>query len=528
MLSKGFRRLALMVVAMSFGIATIAAAEVRGLILAVGEYVSPRISALEGPGNDARAIERILRSEGANDVVMLENRDVTRTSVRAALRAMSERAAPGDWVVFYYAGHGAQAKANDADESDGLDEFLVLSGFEPDQPDPEHYILDNDIRAWLQGYFPLTVNILQVADACHSGTLNRAPVGRTAFRSRKALGALAVPLSLPPPDEDTRYAIGGDAPNIVFLGASQDDELALEGPLPRADSPSRGVLTYALEMALTDRDPKGRLAADTNRDGDLSLGELAATLETKTRQMSSTQQRASAHVPAKNEHSTVFRPLAPPDPDLAPIRIRGTDKVANDVLSDRGPWASLDDGPPDLIWSGEGGWVSDDHGDRIAEDIKSARDLIGVIEKSRALRSLYAVASETRLSVNVGPRQPGKLYRDREPLQIDISSQIDGFLSAFNVAANGTVQFIYPLEGDGDGRILKNTNRVLSQSFAGPPFGVDHIVVVVTPDSEAGLRTLLSRLNGRRDAMVAVAAVRERLAETAGGALAIAELYTGP
>lgn len=528
MSSKGLRLLAVMVVAMSFGIATIAAAEVRGLILAVGAYESPRIAALEGPGNDARAIERILRSEGATDIVMLENRDVTRSSVRAALRALSERASPGDWVVFYYAGHGAQAKSNDADERDGLDEFLVLSGFQPDQPDPEHFILDNDIRAWLQGYFPLTVNILQVADACHSGTLNRAPVGRTAFRSRKALGALATPLVLAPPVEDTRYAIGGEAPNIVFLGASQDDELALEGPLPRADSPSRGVLTYALEMALTDRDPKGRLAADTNRDGDLSIGELAATLETKTRQMSSTQQRASAHVPANNENSTVFRPLAPPDPDLAPMRIRGTDQLANDVLSDRGPWASLDDGPPDLIWSGESGWVSDDHGDRIAEDIKSARDLIGVIDKRRALRALYVVANETRLSVNVGPRRPGQLYRDREPLRIGISARIDGFLSAFNIAANGTVQFLYPLEGDGDGRILGDTERVLSQSFAGPPFGVDHIVVVVTPEPDAGLRTVLGRLNGRRDVMAAAAAVRERLAETGGGALAIAELYTGP
>ncbi len=528
MLSKEFRLLAVIVVAVSFGIATIAAAEVRGLIMAVGEYESPRIAALEGPANDARAIERILRSEGANDVVVLENRNVTRSSVRAALRALSERSAPGDWVVFYYAGHGAQAKANDANESDGLDEFLVLSGFDPDQPDPEHYILDNDIRAWLQGYFPLTVNILQVADACHSGTLNRAPVGRTAFRSRKALGALATPLSLSPPEEGSRNAMGGDAPNIVFLGASQDDELALEGPLPRADSPSRGVLTYALEMALTDRDSKGRLAADANRDGDLSIGELAATLETKTRQMSSTQQRASTHVPANNEHSTVFRPLAPPDPDLAPLRIRGADQVANNILSDRGPWASLDDGPPDLIWSGESGWVSDDHGDRIAEDIKSARDLIGVIEKKIALRSLYAVASEHRLSVSVGPRLAGEIYRNREALQIEINAKVDGFLSAFNIAANGTVQFIYPLDGDGDGKILRDSRRVLSQSFAGPPFGVDHIVVVVTPEPDAGLRAVLNRVSGRRETLAAVAAVRERLSETAGGALAIAELYTGP
>ena len=125
------------------------------------------------------------------------------------------------------------------------------------------------------------MNVLQIADACHSGTLNRAVAAPTRFKTRTALNnPMALSLPAGPRDPAAIARTTGDPPNLVYVGAAQDDQFALEGPLPLGNSPSRGLLTYALEGALTDRRSNGHLAADQDDDGKLSLAELASSLET--------------------------------------------------------------------------------------------------------------------------------------------------------------------------------------------------------------------------------------------------------
>jgi hypothetical protein len=155
-----------------------------------------------------------------------------------------------------------------------MDEFLVLGGFKAGKPDTDQFVLDDDLHGWLVNFFPASVNVLQITDSCHSGTMNRA-VGKSVFKARQALpNALAIALPPGPPDPAAK-APAGDRPNLVYVGAAQDNQFALEGPLPQGDSPSRGLLTYALEGALKERRGNGHLAADLDDDGRLSLVELA-------------------------------------------------------------------------------------------------------------------------------------------------------------------------------------------------------------------------------------------------------------
>ncbi len=506
-------------------------AEIRALLVAVSQYTDP-IPSLEGPPNDAAALRGVLEAQGAKDITSLQDGQVTRASVRGALQAIGKRSKPGDWVIFFYAGHGAQAKARDASEADGKDEFMALGGFRVGKPDTEQFILDNDLRGWLMNFFPTTVNVLQIADACHSGTLNRAISAPSRFKARNALSnPMALTLPEGPNDPAAIAPSNEDPPNLVYVGAAQDDQFALEGPLPLGDSPSRGLLTYALEGALQDRRPNGHLAADADDDGNLTLAELAASLETRTRELSSTRQWSSAVVPARNERSVIFQPLKAPTPDTRPVEVKAADDQAADILAGRGPWASIPRGTPDLTWSAKEGWVTDSHGDRVAEQLTSAEQLTGVINKRKAIKDLAAFANERVLKVQIGPRKPGELYKNGEAVDLAVTHNgAAAWLTAFNLAGDGTVQRLFPLDGDGDGKLTAGQVRVvMARTRASPPFGVDHVVAISTPTEPRLLRQALARMDGKREAAAAAAAVRDQLDEAKGqAALSLGELYTGP
>jgi hypothetical protein len=523
-------RSALAGLAAAVALAVPAHAEIRALIVSVSHYTAP-IPSLEGPPNDAGALRKLLEAQGARDIVAINDQAATRSSIRAALEGLGKRAKPGDWVIFYYAGHGAQAKSRDPTEADGMDEFMALSGFRVAKPDTEQYILDNDLRGWLMNFFPTSVNVLQIADACHSGTMNRA-VGPNLFKKRTALdNPMAISLPPSPPDPAAKAPSADDPPNLVYVGAAQDDQFALEGPLPRGDSPPRGLLTYALEGALEERRPNGHLAADQDDDGRLSLAELASSLESRTRELSSTQQWSSAAVPPRNERSVIFQPLKPPTADERPVEVKAADDQAADLLSGRGPWASIPRGVPDLTWNAKEGWVTDSRGDRVAENVTSDEQMSGVINKRKAIGQLAGSANERVLQVDIGPKPRGKLYRNGEAVDLAVTHRGEAaYLTAFNLAGDGTVQLLYPLAEDGDGLMPAGQARVvMGRTKAVKPYGVDNVVAITTPAEPTVLRAALRRIDGKRDALVAAGLVRDELDQAKGrAAMSLGELYTGP
>jgi hypothetical protein len=89
---------------------------------------------------------------------------------------------------------------------------------------------------------------------------------------------------------------------------------------------------------------------------------------------------------------------------------------------------------------------------------------------------------------------------------------------------------LYPLDGDGDGKMAAGEARVvMARTRAAPPFGVDNVVAVASPGAPTALRATLGRINGKRAAEVAAGAVRDELDQSHGqAAMALGELYTGP
>lgn len=525
-----------------------ALADTRALLVGVADYASDGITDLSGPENDLAAMENLLRAQGATDITVLKNSDGTRTAIEAAIHALGLRAKPGDWLVVYFSGHGAQAAALDGQEEDGLDEFLVLSAFDMSAPKPEHYITDNDFHTWFSRYVSPEVQVLHIADACHSGTLNRSIDRRAwSFKPRLAVYRGDKPLQLsraaprfPGVRSDAPAGQGEpqDLPNVVFIGAAQDDQLALEASWPVETAPSRGIMTWAFQQGVSTYGVDGKtLAADADRDGFVQVGEIASYLESQTRQMTGSRQQASTRFAPGRDKVSLFEKITTkpqPAPPVAKPFVYAGDPKAQALLAGGTEWnVAKARQTADFQWDIATGTVLRRSGDVVAQGVTTLPVLKGVLQKWATVEALRPMLSESLSKVVVGPQRDGARYKARERVDLAVTTPgagaKPGYATVFNLASDGTVQKLYPLAEDGDGRLPANGAplAVLSTQVIAP-FGADHVVSLVTPERPDSFRRLLGTVDGQRSSAQLTTAIREELKK--GGpnsALSVGELYTG-
>lgn len=529
-------------------------AETRALLVGVWQFQSGIIPDLKGPENDLDAMEALVRGEGATDVTVLRNDQVSRTTIETALHALGLRAKPGDWIVFYYSGHGAQAEAAVKGTVDGdLDQFLPLARFDPDKQDAERFIVDKDFYAWLSRYIPRSVQVLMIADACHSGTLNRS-VDPRAYRFTPRLAyrgdSGGIELIARPAPRFPSVLEGGsgtatdtaidraDLPNLIYMAAAQDDQLALEAPLPVQGAPSRGLLTYALEQGLITRGADGKsLAADFDGDGKVSVGEIASYVDSQVRALTAQRQQPRTAFTAGAESMALFA-LPPPALEVAsPQKLPGVfaaDKAGQSILEGAAvPWRiAANAADADFLFDAAKRIVLRRSGDVVAEGVATSAALRGVIEKWNAMEALRPLLTEVRAHLRVGPEKPGARYRKGSTVTLSLEEEtktVPLYATIFDLASDGTVQLLYPVEAvDGEGKLDGSAPRPVMQNQVTPPFGADHIVALVSERRPDALRTILGSLAGQRASARLVEPIRALLADGPGrSGLSIAEIYTG-
>lgn len=533
-------------------------AETRALLVGVWQYRSGMIPDLKGPENDLGAMEALVRSQGAKDVTVLRNEQVSRTTVETALHALGLRAKPGDWIVFYYSGHGAQAEAAVKGTADGdLDQFLPLAGFDPDKQDAERFIVDKDFYTWLARYVPRSIDVLMIADACHSGTLNRSADPRAYhFTPRMAFRGDSNEIQLIPrpaprfpsvlESGEASLPVAGridraDLPNVIYMAAAQDEQLALEASLPVQGAPSRGLLTYSFEQGLTTRGADGKaLAADLDGDGNVAVSEIASYVDSQVRALTAQRQQPRTAFSAGTERAALFAmrpadaapPAGPPLPAVFPADRAGFVMLRGTAV----PWriaASAADA--DFLWDTARRTVLRRSGDVVAEGVATSAALRGVIEKWNAVETLRPLLSEARARLNVGPDRPGARYRKGATVSLSLQTgppQIGTpllYATVFDLASDGTVQLLYPVDTvDGEGKLDGRNPKPTLQNQVVAPFGADHVVALVSEQRPDALRSMLATVNGQRAAATLIAPIRALLAEGKGRAgLSIAEVYTG-
>merc|ERR1712070_1249185 len=137
----------------------------------------------------------------------------TSTNIMSQMRQMGKRCEPGDFFVFFYAGHGENVPDRPPlDEDDGQDEAFVTPGPQC-EIDAKFFFVDDDFAKSLETFFDPDVRILCVLDCCHSATM--ADINSYDYKDHK----------------------------ILSMAACKDSEES-------ADTGKGGILTIAIEKAM--------------------------------------------------------------------------------------------------------------------------------------------------------------------------------------------------------------------------------------------------------------------------------------
>jgi hypothetical protein len=227
------------------GVAKVGSGERKmALIVGVGEFANPRIPDLEGPSNDAQRMYELLTSDKyfafpKENVCLLLNADATYDSITQGLQNfLIDDARKDDVVVIYYAGHGSQIRYVNNDESDGMDETLILHNSRTGESvKAVHDLSDDTLNRYIAKLHKKTQNITVVLDSCNSGSATRS-------NSQARVRFFEPESGAPVGDLSSRAQwIPEEMEGLVTLSAAVDGTAALE-------KDGKGVFTDSLIQVL--------------------------------------------------------------------------------------------------------------------------------------------------------------------------------------------------------------------------------------------------------------------------------------
>ncbi len=509
---------------------------VFALVIGIDAYVGVR--PLKGAVNDARDIADALRKSGARRVVMLLNAEATRQRILDTIRELGAQASTASGtLVITYAGHGAQEPEKiRGDEADGLDEVLVLAGFRPDTADNAQRIRDNDIYAAFKAV-PQNVEILFVADACHSGTLTRSADPRAIEQStRLAKYGPIIGEKLPPPLLSTKGAEAEELPNVVFVASALDSEVT---PELMIEGNWHGAVSWYFAKALGG-------AADSDANGDTTLAEFRAYLVNRARMTAESRQTPTVHYGASRsldsfptQRATAAIAAALPIAAAAPKPATSGDLSLPKIWTigggqlPSGAVVAPSRNTADFIWDrGARQVIANASGDVVAEQGERQSDaafLAGTIDKWRAMAELRQLASGPAIPLDIAPRGAGARYvggRVRIVVGPRPQAQLR-YLTIVDIAGDGTVQNLYPFPGRPAETGTIAPDFMLERELrVQPPYGADHVIVIATAEEPVALRNALRGMEGRQAASEAVRAITIAITGSAN-AVSLVGLYSG-
>jgi hypothetical protein len=494
-----------------------AVAATYGLAVGINDYVG-RSNDLAGAVNDAEDIAAALRQAGAAEVVLLTDAAATKAAIEAAWLRLVGIASPGDTLVFSYAGHGGQEPEPPGrhGEADGLNETFILGGYSSIGPAAGERIIDDEVFAWLKLAEERGIEVIFVADSCHSGTMYRSIAGPQ-LRTRN--GTFDAPVANDPLTAlDPQFAqiVEGDFEHVTFIGSSQEDRTP---PEIMIDGVPRGALSWAFARAIEG-------AADRDGDGAITQQELLAFLV------------PTVEIQAHDQQTPSVLPLSPVARSLISIG-EGTEQVAPRITAPEvlvrvamrgsadlpdiaGVAVTNDEAAADLIWDVGAGWVEHRIGGRVAEDI-GASEIGQVLSKWAALALIERVALRDPFSIDILSGNQTHLRGER--LTIVMSGGTKHYLTLFNLPPDGRVELLSPISSEEEVADWRGENHTLQLRVADPPYGAEHLVAILTDDRPAALQAALRQMSASGDSTGLAALLMATLSDTEAQA-GILGIYT--
>lgn len=257
-----------------------ASAQARRHALLIGISDYEHLRDLEGPRNDVRSLDRVLRQDwGFDRISTLVDRDATRDAILGAISALIEDTREGDHVFLYFSGHGTSFLDQDGESGVTARLYPGTGGLYPVDLDPRAADAFARLLVGSRDLLPLLKqldrgrDVFVVFDACFSGNTFRKisfGLGRPKFSpwpsaAPPAFGAGPVVGSEPSYPYD----------NLVYLAASAENETATDIEKDDLESTPTLTLDGLPHGALTDAMLRGLEGeADTDGDDELTVREL--------------------------------------------------------------------------------------------------------------------------------------------------------------------------------------------------------------------------------------------------------------
>jgi hypothetical protein len=501
---------------------------IRALVVGIDDYTAqPK---LKGAVADARDMASSLRFLGVTDVTVLIDQEATREAFVAAMNRLVRDAKPNDFVIVSFAGHGAQLKESVKDSKpDHLDEVYVLAKFDARISSGfSERVIGPEMKHWIGELDRKGVEVLFVADTCHGGGLTRDHDPRDHEYSYRTIQVQQLAQ-----DELHSVATPADSmldesafAHLTFLAAvdrySKAPEVAIDG-----QSTLRGALSYAVARALLG-------VAAKRGDGTVTRRDLIDYVRLVVKQYAETRQHIyyEPHSAAKLD-TVVYRSLpaaaAPTAPATAssPRRslrvavINGDTSALAEVKPLFTRFEITDKADADFIWdAGQREVIF--MGDVIARGI-SADDVPGVADRIAAGRTIATLAERRPQNLQLLPNDA--LHRAGEILTLEATELRDKYLVVFNIAGDGTTQFLFPHPADSP-RVSDSAWRLKFR--VAPPFGADEFVVITSDERLTDFESRLKIFDRRRTAGMLPDAIRDAISASRSARIGMTRVVTAP
>jgi len=126
---------------------------------------------------DAQTMSTIAGRAGITNVTLNTDKDgvggfnfPTRKVLLNHLTMASRSCQPGDWFVFFFAGHGINIPDANGDEVSGFDQAFVTPS-RAGKLTKESVLIDDEFSRAIDMFVPEGVRILVICDCCHSGSI---------------------------------------------------------------------------------------------------------------------------------------------------------------------------------------------------------------------------------------------------------------------------------------------------------------------------------------------------------------------
>ncbi|MFO1170314.1 MAG: caspase family protein [Hyphomicrobiaceae bacterium] len=506
--------------------------DLYGFVIGINDYLGTA-NDLAGSVNDAEDIAGALRAARAKKVVKFIDQAGTKFNIERAFLKLVADAKEGDTIVFSYSGHGSQEPEPPGrnGEPDGKNENFLLSGYTTKGPGTKERIVDDEIYAWLQKADAKGINVVFIADSCHSGTMNRS-VRNDVVRYRTAdFGAITDDeLAFPPPE--TAKIEDGALPHVTFISATTDEKLT---PEVKIEGKWRGALSWSMARAIEGR-------ADRDGDGQVDQFELVGYIVPAVAGWVESQQTPQV-VPLRPEKVALF----PVDPNAASKLVvasaeTGATGVIREAETDpltvavEGGDAAAADGVPftevtgdaasaDIIWNRETGTVAHRIGGEVASGVDEA-GIKPILAKFAVLKWLKVNAAQD--PVNAGLASGDKRYPPGDTVEIAVTGAEQPYLTMFNMPPDGRVEYFYPSASNPDEAEKDWRGNTLKERFKvdHPPYGAEHLVSIFTDRPVPELHAVLSAMKTAEDAS-ALQGVLEQVLSKHPFQVGVIDIYTG-